>query len=90
MFGLLRFPVNIMPIMIWNSEWRLWQREEIAASRDRQQHELQEKAREKDELTRQRRLAHATEQEQRLQSNVILLNILSAFKNVARFKRSVE
>jgi len=42
-------------------------REEIAASRERQQQQLQEKAREKDELTRQRRLAHATEQEQRLQ-----------------------
>jgi len=61
----------------------LMKREEIAASRERQQQELQEKAREKDELVRQRRLARAIEEEQRTQSNVILHNIPSALDNVA-------
>lgn len=41
-------------------------REEIAASRERQQQELQEKARQKDELLRQRRLARVAEEEQRM------------------------
>jgi hypothetical protein len=39
----------------------LMQREEIAASRERQQQELQEKARQKDELLRQRRLARVAD-----------------------------
>lgn len=47
------------------SEPRTVNREEIAASRERQQQELQEKARHKDELLRQRRLARATEEEKR-------------------------
>ena len=52
------------------------QREEIAASRERQQQELQEKARERDELLRQRRLARVAEEEQRMsQSNFILWDL---------------
>ncbi|KAG0567891.1 hypothetical protein KC19_7G169700 [Ceratodon purpureus] len=49
-----------------NLEPRSVNREEIAASRERQQEELQEKARERDELLRQRRLARVAEEEQRM------------------------
>nr|XP_024395879.1 uncharacterized protein LOC112292029 isoform X2 [Physcomitrium patens] len=49
-------------------------REEIAASRSRQQLELQEKAREKDELLRQRRVARIAQEEQRLRSKAHPIN----------------